>query len=367
MRIVFGHEIFSSQAFGGISRYFVELAIAMRRIEGVELDIFAPLHVNKPLASSPDFHRGKLLIPIEKGVRKLIRSTNSYLFDHWSRRETFDLLHQTYYAARQSKKAKARVVVTVYDMIHELFPEYYGSGNKTARNKARSVNAADMILCISESTKNDLLNILGTDPEKVRVTHLGYRKTEYRSSNEYEHTRWTRPFLLYVGSRIGYKNFDTFLRAYASSPHLLGDFSLICFGGGPFSRKEEDSFQRLKINRSRVQQLGGGDRLLMTLYSHATALVYPSLYEGFGLPILEAMSQGCPVICSNTSSLPEVAQEAAEYFSPFSVDDIRSRLHEVLYSSDRLTRSRRRGFAQCEQFTWKKTAAATLDAYSQVL
>ena len=144
-------------------------------------------------------------------------------------------------------------------------------------------------------------------------------------------------YLLYVGYRNGYKNFKRFIKAFASSDLLKNRFALVAFGGGPFSNEEKESFSELEIG-TQIRHLDGTDLHLAHCYAHATALIYPSLYEGFGLPILEAMTANCPVICSHHGSLTEVAGEAAAYFDGSSIEDIK---HAMEKNSGRSPTARR--------------------------
>ena len=121
-----------------------------------------------------------------------------------------------------------------------------------------------------------------------------------------------RKFILYVGERNKYKNFKNLLKAYSNSKLLYENFSLICFGGS-FSQDEKNEFKSLKLNQNNIYQISGNDEMLYSYYASAECLVI-SLYEGFGLPLLEAMSLNCPVLCSRTSSLVEMAHASCNFF-----------------------------------------------------
>ncbi|MBT8060266.1 MAG: glycosyltransferase family 4 protein, partial [Gammaproteobacteria bacterium] len=172
-----------------------------------------------------------------------------------------------------------------------------------------------------------------------------------------------RPYLLYVGQRDGYKNFGRLLRTWAGDSVLLGEFDLLCFGGGPWSTEERAEIGRLSLPDGRLIQAHGEDAVLVGLYQNAAAFVYPSMYEGFGIPPLEAMSQGCPVLSSNVSSMPEVLGDAAEYFPPEDRDALREALHRVLGDSERRSELQARGRERAARFTWRRCAEETLAAY----
>jgi glycosyltransferase involved in cell wall biosynthesis len=172
----------------------------------------------------------------------------------------------------------------------------------------------------------------------------------------------SRPYLLYVGQRSGYKNFDQLLAAYAASPALHKNYDLIAFGGGVWTAAERKSIEELFLY-GKVKQLQGGDGTLADLYANAAVFVYPSLYEGFGIPPLEAMSFGCPVACSQTSSIPEIVGDASIFFDPNSSESI-SRALETIVTDQVLARDLvARGRIQIQLFSWDRCAQETLEVY----
>jgi glycosyltransferase involved in cell wall biosynthesis len=176
-----------------------------------------------------------------------------------------------------------------------------------------------------------------------------------------------KPFLLYVGYRGGYKNFAALLRAYARSPLLRREFLVVCFGGGRFKERELRQISEQNVQRDNVRYLSGSDDLLAALYAAAAALVYPSLYEGFGMPPLEAMSMGCPVVCSNASSLPEVVGEAAEFFDPLREDDLVAAIERVVTSDERRQALVASGRDKCAMFSWQRCVEETMAIYENRL
>jgi glycosyltransferase involved in cell wall biosynthesis len=175
-----------------------------------------------------------------------------------------------------------------------------------------------------------------------------------------------KPYILFVGSRGGHKNFENLLRAYASSTWLRDQFYLLCFGGGPFTSKENALIAQTR-QAQRVRQIGGADAQLAASYRHASLFVYPSLYEGFGIPPLEAMSLDCPVACSHTSSIPEVVGDAAAFFDPTSIDDMRQTMESVLNTSATSARLVALGRTRAGMFSWQRCAQATAAIYRQAL
>jgi len=237
--------------------------------------------------------------------------------------------------------------------------------------KARSIAQADHVICISENTRRDVLTTYDIPEERVSVTLLGHDSLaailpaepaeEFRKRVTGSHG----PYILFVGIRDRYKNFNGLLHAYASSRWLRSNFNLLCFGGGEFTAAE-----RLLISgcgvAGRVHHVGGADTVLAGCYAHAALFVYPSLYEGFGIPTLEAMSLDCPVACSNTSSFPEVVGDAARLFDPTSVESIREALEAVLNSAEVASSLIRRGSLRRTRFTWQRCAASTVEVYRRL-
>ena len=172
------------------------------------------------------------------------------------------------------------------------------------------------------------------------------------------------PYLLYVGQRSGYKNFDRLLKAFAADRELQVDYRLVCFGGGALTEEERAAFSHYGLQKARVLQVDGGDDMLASLYKQAEVFIYPSLYEGFGIPPLEAMASGCPVISSDVSSMPEILGDAAEYFQPEDTQLLLAAITRVLNSAEHATNLKESGLRRAKNYTWKKCAEETLLAYS---
>jgi glycosyltransferase involved in cell wall biosynthesis len=251
-------------------------------------------------------------------------------------------------------------------MIHELFPEHFPVQDQTRHAKRIAVERADHIICISEHTRQDLIRLLDIPPEKTTVVHLGF-SFSLTNSNKIASSNITKPYILFVGVRSGYKNFARLLAAYASDSELSDAFDLVAFGGGKFSNEEQLLIRHHGLNQNQVHQVGGGDEALAALYKDAALFVYPSLYEGFGIPPLEAMSLDCPVACSNTSSIPEVVGEAAYLFDPHSSESISRAIQVVLGNAELRRNLQRQGQERVRSFSWQTCAAHTLDVYKATL
>lgn len=334
---------------------------------GIQARAFAPLHRNDYLDQLSSDFGGKWKIPASwpKTVRPL-RWFNQAMAQCSQLSWRPDLIHETYFTAKPELSAKIPSVVTVYDMIHEIMPPGEGMDPAMSRRKRAAVDRAHHVICISESTRRDLIAEFNIGEEKISVVHLAAGPVAGNAANSDRYT--ARPFFLYVGQRGGYKNFDQFLEAYASSCRLRHHFDLIAFGGGAFSADEARRLTALGLESGRVRQVGGNDQLLDQLYRECHAFVYPSLYEGFGLPPLEAMQRGTPVVCLNTSSLPEVVGDAARLVDPASgADGLAHALEEVAFNDELRQALSLASRARAAQFSWSRCAAETLQVYQKVL
>lgn len=366
LRVAFDGQIFRQQRHGGISRTFCELTRELARLPGVQARIVAPHHRNAYLEALDPALRCGWPSRAWPRLGKLSRAAGRLLEWHLMRREPPHIVHATYYGACPLKAARARRVLTVYDMIHEQFPEHFPPHDPTAADKRRAVAEADHVICISHSTRADLIERLGVAEAKVSVTHLSSSLAPPVDTGTAPSAGIAAPYLLYVGERGGYKNFAAAARALAASS-ALRELRLVCFGGGPLKATEWELLQGLGLGADRVEAVQGDDDRLARAYAGAAAFIYPSLAEGFGIPPLEAMRCGCPVVCSDTSSLPEVVGPAAERFDPADVEAVRHALERVLLSPSRRAELVALGRARADSFSWERCARQTLVAYRQAL
>ena len=367
MKILYDHQIFSRQRYGGISRYFHEISNRIPDLEGDEVEIFAPLHVNDYSRASQTNRLTGIRAPKLPGGALALGVVNMIMGNAIVRpRKNVAIFHETYYSMFDYAPSSAKRVITVYDMIHELFPESFSKTDMTRRIKQLAVLRADHVICISESTRRDLIRLMDIPIEKTSVVHLGHSLTK-TNSQKILFPELRKPYLLYVGKRGGYKNFRCLLFAYGQSARLKREFSLVCFGGGNLTPDELSSLRSLGVNSEDVVCVNGNDAVLAGLYSSAAALIYTSLYEGFGIPPLEAMAHGCPVICTNTSSLPEVVGDAAALFDPHDQDRLRATIENVTSSKEMSTHLTSLGYDRITNFSWDKCARSTLNEYKRVL
>jgi glycosyltransferase involved in cell wall biosynthesis len=373
MKIAFDHQIFCRQSVGGVSRYYVNLAKQLHN-KGQDIGLFAPLHRNRYIAELPSgiVHGFEMRYYLNYSAR-LLEPINRFLARPMIASFRPDIVHETYFSGYRSGPRNCPVVITVHDMIHELFPSYFPPAEQTARLKRQAIDQADHVICVSENTKADLVNLLSLESEKISVVYHGVEDFPEDSSDDEDSPDdigdlgANKPYFLYVGGRPIYKNFSGFLKAMASSQRLMRDFDIVVFGGGDLTPDEIELIKSLGFSDRQIQHRSGADSVLIKLYRNARALVYPSLYEGFGLPPLEAMANGCPVISSNISSLPEIVGNAACLFDPTKSEDMADAMARVAYDEDLIKELCASGRQRAREFSWERCAVSTLAVYEKLI
>jgi len=362
MKILYDFRVFGFQDYGGISKYFLKICDFLNRENIVK--VLSPIHINKYINES----KNEYLINFLYLKKRYRFTTRIFFFINYLFTDLYilifkpNILHLTYYPEYLFKKKKLnyKLVITVFDLIHEIYIDKYNY-KKEANLKKNIIYSADHIICISNNTKKDLINFYKVEESKVTVIHLGFDQS--KQITKIDNVNIIRPFFLYVGSRGRYKNFLKFLEAFSLSKFLKNNLDIYCFGGGDFTIKELDIIKSLEIDLSQVKYFHGDDSKLNYLYSKAHAFVFPSLYEGFGLPLLEAMNMGCPVVCSNTSSFPEVVSDSALLFDPESKEDIKIKLEEIFININLKQKLIEKGYNNLQRFSWKKCAQETFSIY----
>jgi glycosyltransferase involved in cell wall biosynthesis len=370
VRILYDGLIYDWQAAGGINRYFANVIGRLPADFEPSLLVRGARDVNYP--SHPKlkvFEFGRRWPRVEKLSYRLglysSKLRDRLLADSLAR-EPFDIFHPTYYMllrGGQVASQRAPTVLTVWDMIHELFPETMDQAGENAEMKRKAILAADRIICISETTRRDLLARYPVPEQRVTVTYLA---SEIDASLSYGPEGVPqRPYYLYVGSRSRYKNFDGLLRALALAISSRVDLAL-CVVGSRFTDDEERLIAELGLKKN-IEHCGyATDTHLAKLYRCSLALVYPSLYEGFGIPPLEAMSCGTVAVVSNVSSLPEVVGDAGVLFDPTSCDELSEILITLAENESRRQELIDKGRQRAQVFSWDKTVAQTVEVYRQL-
>lgn len=330
--------IFSLQKQGGISVYFHELLEYLTREHGsVVLTLESP--------TSQEVNR------YDRGVSVINRPARTFERYRTSRvLPGVSVFHSSYY--RQPSRHDLPTVVTVHDFIYERYLQGPRQWLHTKQKNA-AIRAAQAVICISESTKNDLLEFVGETPgQKIYVIHNGV--SDIFCNLRLEPT--IAPYVLFVGQRSGYKNFSVALRAMA----FLPDLELHCVGGGPIRLGELDGVPESVYRR--VRHLGFvSDEELNILYNRALCLVYPSSYEGFGIPVVEAMRAGCPVVSADCKAVREVGRDALTIFAGSDPQAMADAILKTA-SSERASLVEK-GLAVASGYSWSDTHRQTLDVY----
>jgi glycosyltransferase involved in cell wall biosynthesis len=358
--ILYDYQIFEMQRFGGISRYFCEIIqrLSMRHQIAVRFThnyYFNKWRLGKASIPLPRFiykhWRARLQAHNHKLARRLLTSGEPYIF------------HPTYYHPYfLSYIGTNPYVITVHDMIHEKFAAYVTDSAVTLGHKQQVIPRATRIIAISENTKKDIVEIFGIDPQKIDVIYHGTGMTPF--TGRYR-LKLPRRFLLFVGDRTPYKNFDRFMQAFARLRERDQDLYAIYTGNRP-NAAEKEQLHALHI-LDYTLHIKASDRELSELYSRALLFVYPSLYEGFGIPILEAYACHCPVALSHTSCFPEIAGDAAVYFDPYSVTSIANTIQQVIDHEDKRAELIALGDEQLKRYSWETAAKKTEETYRKVM
>jgi mannosyltransferase len=332
--------VFALQAFGGISVLFTELLCRLDR-RGCDFDL-ARFSDNGPAF-------GGRLVQYAPRYGERFRSAEILGV------QPCQIFHSTYY---RLPSQSCKVVTTVHDFTYERFvrgPRRWVH----SRQKNAAIRGADKVICVSNSTRADLLELLpDVSEDRIEVVPNGVSEV-YRPLADGRLR--TDDYVLFVGSRSRYKNFHAVVTALSGFRGL----SLWCVGGGALAADERRVLE--KNLPGRWLHAGQVDESkLNELYNDAFCLVYPSLYEGFGIPVLEAMRAGCPVIAVDSSSIPEVAGDAAILLDRGDPDEIRSAL-ERLRSGALRTRYIRAGLARAQLFSWDETFQGTVRVYEELL
>jgi glycosyltransferase involved in cell wall biosynthesis len=361
MRIFFDGFIYDFQQFGGINRYFNEIIKRLPAEDTPSVSTylgrreFWPSHPRLKVVRSRPFARAPAL---------------AFAGQMWLKAQTTsaraDLFHPTYYQLLDQSISKRRpLVITVHDMIHEIFRPQANLSEEVRIAKRSLVERADAILCNSEHTRQDLIRYYPLAEPKCSVTPLASSIVVDLASAEAE-KGLERPFFLYVGGRESYKNFGVMLDAWAQFSALHPEH-LLRVVGGSWRPEESHRITELGLQKSVVLHKNVDDAKLAILYHRSIALVYPSLYEGFGIPPLEAMRCHTAVICSNSSSLPEVGGDAPLYFDPRKSEELCAQMTRLAESSTLRTTCLSRGALRAQLFSWEQTAALTHKVYRSLL
>ena len=357
-KILFDNQMFTFQRFGGVTRYFADLMYNLPAGEFVS-DIPMRFCENHYVTETYGHKYDKITFPNNYRFRRIIyRLSNMHMAAKAVKNADYDIFHPTYfdpYFLKALHKRQKPFVLTVHDMTFERYPQDVLIYDRTIPHKKRLIAEADHIIAVSENTKRDIVELLGTDPSKITVVHHGYRSLAEPAAQLVDR------YVLYVGERKGYKNFLPWLSAIRPIFNLDPNLKIVCTGS-PFTSSEIKLFRRWNI-ADRLVHISANDAEMASLYRHALCFVFPSHYEGFGIPILEAFANGCPVCLSNASCFPEVAGDAALFFNPNDAQSMLDSLKELLVSSALRDELRAKGAERGKEFSLERMVERTCDVY----
>lgn len=326
----------------------------------------------------PLYYRHKLLFEgkkLFKGQRTLARKVlNWYGYENDCRqvnkdycikllkKQHFDIFEPTFFDPYFLPYLKEKpFVMTVHDMIPELYPDYFPRDDFQVVQKKLLCPLAAHIHVPSAKTKEDLVNILNIDPEKITVIPHG--RPEYTDDECLNQAVFDFPYLLYVGDRNGYKNFLPFIRECSNVIKRFPEIRVVCTGK-EFDKNEKRQLGNLGMGEKVIHQFAD-DSVLRNLYHYAIAFVYPSSYEGFGLPILEAFANDCPVMLNKASCFPEVAGDSALFFDMNQNGDFYEKFVN-LYTSGLRKELVKKGRDRLGMYSWKKSAESLKSIYESL-
>lgn len=357
VKVLFEHSIFLHQKVGGISNYILKLNENLEHNK-IEASIISFISINKKLEKNKNQITLLKFKKIPKFCRKLFFYINDCFFLIYSRFFKPNIIHFSYYNNNLIKFLKIPYVLTVYDLISEK----YQIANKQFYKK-NLIDNAKHIICISNFTKSELINTYDVPERKISVIHLGI-DNDFSKINKISNSK--KRYILFVGDRDRYKNFEKLVFAFASSDYLKTNFEIICFGGQIFNIREKKLFQELNVDRKIIQTFGD-DKSLKKFYEEANVFVSVSLMEGFGLTLLEAMKYKCPVLCSDIPVFREILGNSCEFVDPKNPKKIKEKLEKILKSKNEQNRLIQLGIDKVSEYSWKKCAFETSEIYKKIL
>lgn len=379
MKVLYDYQAFTMQYFGGISKCLCELIEHLPYEIKTEISICQSKNIHlqesglvrnlgnvqldeKMFLKCFPFHG---MGHIYKLLTKLgwihgAEGVNQKCSIEALKKQQFDVFHPTFYNPYFLSYIGSKPwVITIHDMMPELFPQYFNQDDMQIVFKRKYLNKASAIIAVSENTKKDIVNILGIPENKITVIYHGGPIVETIKDPPIFH----KPYFLYVGNRIGYKNFHQTLVDFSFFHSDYKNVLLVCTGND-FNQSEREMIAQLALANN-VIYYKADDKQMKNLYTNAIAFVYPSLYEGFGMPILEAFAYGCPVLLNQKSCFPEIAGNAGIYFDSIEGHSNLPKYLGYIYNIDNMERSKivNNGYKRLKNFSWKKSAKQLARVY----
>ena len=360
MKILLDNIIYSKTKNGGVSNYWFELSNYLLKQTQDEIGFFEE---NDVLLN---FHRKMLSIPSESIFQHGKFPIASRLFPIYYKSEEKFIYHSSYYRGLVGSRNMMEVT-TVYDFIHDYYSSFI---KKTVHNnlKYNAIKRSNGVICISKNTYNDLQKFCPTKAhQKAEVIYVGV-SDDYFPIKEFSENQLTflknnqieDAFLLFIGGRTNYKNFNF----VASVLNENKELKLVVVGGGTFTEQEIKLFSNEALER--IRYIGStNNNELNVLFNTAMALIYPSSYEGFGIPVVEAMRAGCPVIGLNNATIREVAEKSALLLDNLNIKDFENQKLK-LNNLDYRQKIIEIGLLESQKYSWEKCSRETHEFYKDL-
>ena len=353
MKILFDHQIFD-YVFGGAVKYFVKLLCHLPQ-ENWECTAI--------VSSSEYIKRIALMkyLPYKfRGQTVLMEYLNRPYTNRIIRKGQFDVFHQTNFGTYCLESLGNKPMVTTY---HDSNLSTIDPHPEIVERQRISLERANAIVCVSNNTKTDMLNLFHLDAQKVKVIYHGITRPDLsvipaqRVINE--------DYILYVGRRSAYKNFRKFIEVFSELHLKYPKIKVVCTSN-VFSKEEQMRFKELGIEDCMIH-IAADETTMLRLYRDALFFAFPSFYEGFGMPILEAWSCGCPVVLSDASCFPEIAGNGGLFFNPKSREEMLHQFNALLFDSCLREKLVSNGYERLKQFSWEKCAEEHMQLYRTLL
>lgn len=372
MKILFDSKIFELQIFGGISLYISKLLESFFQDDEIipELPIvYSGNYYLKELSQIKTIKIPEDDFLLKKQIVKFLFNLNQKKTIKALQKQDFDIFHPTYFDNYFLKYLKNKpYVLTVHDMTNEAVPEYFvfdKMARETVKIKRELIENASRIIAISENTRKDILKYCNVNEEKIDLIYHGKTLNIPDKIDKIESL--PEKYILFIGQRAKYKNFYNFVSAISEILKEDKDLFLLTVGGNEYNRSEQEFIEKLGIKDKIIKLPVQNHNQLIACYKQSICFVFPSVYEGFGFPILESFQCECPLVCSNTSSFPEVAGDAAEYFNPYDEISIKNAVKKVVYDKNYQKDLISKGSKQLEKFDWQNTIEKTKEVYKKVI
>lgn len=386
MKVLYDSQAFDMQTHGGVSRCFAELYSHMPQNIEAQIAVVETNNVylqNLGFKKPGDTYQAFMNGSHSKWRRLKYKLHYNFMYGRYRqwdrmpnlnqleeerliRQQGYDVFHPTFFGdAHLPFIGNRPFVVTVHDMIPEIYTQYYQANDPQILQKQAIIPKANHLVAVSEQTKKDLIRFMNIPEEKISVVYHGTDETPYVPSEE---RPYDFEYILYVGERHFYKNFIYFCRDCMPILKRHKNLKVVCTGT-PFTWEENYFIAVFGMEDRFIQTFVQSDQEFMDLYHHAVAFVYPSEYEGFGIPILEAYKADCPVMLNKRSCFPEIAGDAAVYFNLSAHESDFEEQFETLYhlnGNERealLAKQRER----MKLYSWTKSARQLADVYRKLV